>query len=386
MSMHGRSKGDVRCAPRDGESASGSLRIVLVGPLPPPAGGMANQTEQLARLLGAEGHRVTLVRTNVPYRPAWAARVPVLRAVARLLPYLVALWRAMRGADVAHVMANSGWSWHLFAAPAVWIAWLRGVRCVVNYRGGEAAPFLDRSARMVAFTLRRAAALIVPSGFLQEIFAAHGMRAEVVSNVVDLSRFGPGTAPREAGAPHLVVTRHLEAIYDVATALRAFAQVQRRWPAARLTVAGRGPERAALERLANELGVAPTVQFVGNVALDEIRALYARADLMLNASRVDNMPNALLEALASGLPIVSTRAGGIPYIVEDGQTALLVDVGDADAMAAAAARVLADPALAQRLRTQGLAAARRYTWESVRGRLLAFYRAPGGEALQESLS
>ena len=365
---------------------SEALHVVLVGPLPPPAGGMANQTEQLARLLRGDGHRVTLVRTNAPYPAAWAGRVPVVRALVRLVPYLRSLWRAMRGADVAHVMANSGWSWHLFAAPAVWIAWLRDVRCVVNYRGGEAAPFLQHSARTVAFTLRRAAALFVPSGFLQEIFARHGMVAEVVPNVVDLLRFAPGVGPRDASAPHLVVTRHLEAIYDVATALRAFSQVHRRWPAARLTVAGRGPERAALERLASDLGVASAVEFVGNVSLDEICELYARADLMLNASRVDNMPNALLEALASGLPVVSTRAGGIPYIVEDGQTALLVDIGDAEAMAAAAERVLADPELAQRLRANGLASVRRYTWDSVRERLYAFYRAPRGAALRESLS
>ncbi|MCU0949629.1 MAG: glycosyltransferase family 4 protein [Burkholderiaceae bacterium] len=362
------------------------LDIVLVGPLPPPAGGMANQTEQLARLLGADGHAVRVVRTNAPYRLSWAGRVPVLRALVRLLPYLLSLWRELRGADVVHVMANSGWSWHLFAAPAVWLAWLRGVRSVVNYRGGEAAPFLARSARIVAFTLRRTAALIVPSGFLQEVFAAHGIHADVVPNVVDLARFAPTAQRGDSGAPHLVVTRHLEAIYDVATALRAFAQVRQRWPDAQLTVAGRGPERAALERLAGDLGVAAAVRFVGNVTLDEIRALYARADLMLNASRVDNMPNALLEALASGLPVVSTRAGGIPYIVEDGQTALLVDVGNADALAAAAARVLAEPALAQRLRTQGLAAVRRYTWDSVRERLFSVYRSRDGEVLQESLS
>lgn len=188
---------------------SEALAIVLIGPLPPPAGGMANQTEQLAQLLGREGHCVTLVRTNTPYRPEWAGRVPGLRALVRLLPYLAALWRAMRDADVAHVMANSGWSWHLFAAPAVWIAWLRNVRCVVNYRGGEAAPFLQRSARTVAFTLQRAAALIVPSGFLQEIFARHGIAAEVLPNVVDLSRFTPCARARETNAPQLVITRHL---------------------------------------------------------------------------------------------------------------------------------------------------------------------------------
>ena len=367
--------------------ANEPLRIALIGPLPPPAGGMAHQTEQLARLLAGDGHQVALVRANAPYRPAWAQRLPWLRALARLLPYLGALWRAMAGADVAHVMANSGWSWHLVAAPAVWIAWLRRVPCVVNYRGGEADAFLRRAAPVVRPTLRRAAALIVPSGFLQQVFARHGIVAEVVPNVVDLARFAPGAGAREAQSPRLVVTRHLEPIYDVATALRAFALLRRRWPQARLTVAGDGPQRAALQQLAAELEVGTAVEFVGNVGHDAVRALIAGADLMLNASRADNMPNALLEALASAVPVVSTRAGGIPFIVEDGRSALLVDIGDAEAMAAAAERVLADPSLAQRLRANGLASVRRYAWASVRERLYAFYRAaPRRRGSRESLA
>ena len=87
---------------------------------------MANQTRQLARLLEAEGCSVTVVRTNAPYRPAWIGRVRGVRALFRLVPYIISLWRAMRGADLAHVMANSGWAWHSFAAPAIRIAAWRG--------------------------------------------------------------------------------------------------------------------------------------------------------------------------------------------------------------------------------------------------------------------
>ena len=145
-------------------TALAGLRIGLVGPLPPPAGGMAMQTRQLAELLRGEKADVLLVPTNAPYRPAWVANWRGLRAVFRLLPYLVALWRAAGRSDVMHVMANSGWSWHLFAAPAVWISRLRRVPVVVNYRGGEAAEFLARSARGVRGTMRRTSRLIVPSG------------------------------------------------------------------------------------------------------------------------------------------------------------------------------------------------------------------------------
>ena len=123
------------------------LSIALVGPLPPPPGGMANQTRQLARLLQDSGTTVEVVRSNAPYRPAWVERLRGVRAVFRLAPFLGSLWRAGGRVDVFHVMANSGWAWHLFAAPAVWIARWRGRPVVVNYRGGEAEAFMAREAR-----------------------------------------------------------------------------------------------------------------------------------------------------------------------------------------------------------------------------------------------
>lgn len=352
------------------------LRILLVGPLPPPGGGMANQTRQLAELLRGEGASVEVVRVNAPYRPAWAERLKGVRALFRLLPFLAALWRGAGRADVAHVMANSGWSWHLFAAPAIWIARLRGVPVVVNYRGGEAGAFLARAAGVVRASMRRAALLAVPSGFLQQVFGGHGMPARVVPNIIDLGRFHPADPPRVPGqAPHLLVARNLEAIYGNDTALRAFALLSQHYPAATLTLAGAGPEADSLAALARELGVADRVRFPGRLDRDEMAALYRDADLMLNASRVDNMPNAILEAMASGVPVITTDAGGIPFIVEQGRTAMLVPVDDAAALATATREVLDDAALRAALVSQGLAEVERYRWSSVQAQLLAAYQA-----------
>ncbi len=350
------------------------LRIALVGPLPPPAGGMANQTRQLAELLRGEGAQVEVVQVNAPYRPAWAEKLKGVRALFRLLPYLLRLWQAAGRANLVHVMANSGWSWHLFAAPAVWIAALRGVPVVVNYRGGEADTFLARSAPVVRATMRRAASLVLPSGFLLEVFARHGMPGRIVSNIVDLDRFHPATTPRAAGeGPHLIVARNLEALYGNDIALRAFALLAPHYPGARLSIAGSGPEAAALAALARELGIADRVRFTGRLDRDQMAAFYRDADLMLNASRVDNMPNAILEALASGLPVVTTDAGGIPFIVRQRETAMLVPVDDPAAMAAAARRVLDDPALSAVLAAAGRHEVQRYRWSSVRTELLSAY-------------
>jgi glycosyltransferase involved in cell wall biosynthesis len=348
------------------------FRLAIVGPLPPPSGGMANQCRQLARLLQADGIAAEIVRNNPPHRPAFVGSIRGVRAVFRLVPYLLQLWRVAGRVDVLHLFANSGWAWHLFAAPAIWIARLRGKAIIVNYRGGHADTFLAQSASRVLPTLRAASALVVPSAFLQGVFARYGVPSEIVPNIIDLDRFRP-RVPVERGNPVILVARNLEPIYDIATALRAFAQVRAAIPGARLVVAGSGPERERLLALAGDLGVTAAVTFAGRVDNADMPALYHDADLALNSSTVDNMPISLLEAYACGVPVVSTNVGGVPFIADDGETALLVPARDADAMARALLRLLGDRALYLRMRSAALEYVGRFAWPRVREQWLACY-------------
>lgn len=158
-------------------------------------------------------------------------------ALFRLLPHSLHLWRGCGRADVRYVMANSGWSWHLFAAPAVDCG-AAGTPVVVNYRGGEADAFLQRAGRCVSQHAARGA-LVLPSAFLLEVFARHGMDGRIVANIIDLERFHPdATPPALSPGPHLVVARNLEPIYGNDVALQAFAPILARFPGARLSVAG----------------------------------------------------------------------------------------------------------------------------------------------------
>ncbi|MBW3509380.1 glycosyltransferase [Janthinobacterium sp. NKUCC06_STL] len=351
------------------------LRIALVGPLPPPAGGMANQTAQLARKLREDGAHVQLLAVNGPHLPPWLARIRYLRAALRLPVHLWRLWRTANTVDLFHIMANSGWSWHLQAAPALWIASLKGKPALLNYRGGEAAVFFSRSPHLVAFSLRRASAIVVPSAYLAGVFEQYGHTAHIVPNVLDLQRF-TRAAPRTpvADGPCILVARHLEALYDNASAVRAFAIVREAFPAARLVLAGGGPQRAALARLARSLGVPDAVRFAGPVDNAAMPALYQASDVVLNPSLADNMPNSVLEALACGVPVVSTNVGGIPALLQDGVTALLVPPGDPAAMAQAILALLRDPPRTQALVDAGLAHAATFGWPDIAPRLAAHYR------------
>ena len=173
--------------------------VLIVGPLPPPAGGMANQTLQLQRLLTAEGLQLTVVNTQAPYTPGWIAGVRGLRALFRLLPYLLRLWRSMGSVDVVHVMANSGLSWHLFAAPAIRIARWRGKPAIVNYRGGLAREFLSGSAPSASRTFGREAH--VPSRFLQQ--------GVVSSAGAEIIRTSWTSRPSSATTRGFVIGRHV---------------------------------------------------------------------------------------------------------------------------------------------------------------------------------
>jgi glycosyltransferase involved in cell wall biosynthesis len=344
-----------------------NARIALVGPLPPPAGGMANQTRQLKRLLEEEGASVALVRTNAPYRPAWIGRFRGVRSLFRLAPYLAELRRASRGATLFHVMANSGWAFYLFAAPALSAARRAGVPVVLNYRGGDAERFFRRSFRFTRRWLRKADAIVVPSRFLEGVFAERGIEAEVVPNVIDFEIFRP-KAPRATNGvgPRLLIARHLEPIYDVETGLRAFALVRRSLPAAVLDVAGAGPEGERLRRLALDLGLERAVRFVGLVENERMPELYRSSDLVLNPSLVDNMPISILEALASGIPVVSTNVGGVPALVANGKEAVLVPPQDPGAMAEAVVSLWKAPERREALREAGLLRASAFGWSRIR--------------------
>ena len=290
------------------------------------------------------------------------------------MPFLWQLWRGVGRADVVHIFANSGWSWHLIAAPALAIARWRGVGVIVNYRGGHADTFFGAAPRWVLRALASARLRVTPSAYLLRVFRSHGLDAEVIPNIVDLSRFRFAPRREFGSAPHLIVTRNLEDIYDIPTALRAFAKVRQVFPEARLTVAGTGPQRVALERLAAALNLKDCVDFCGRIDNQQIPTLYASADGMFNPSTVDNMPISLLEAMACGVPFVSTRAGGIPDLVDCGRTGWLVPVGDDTAMAEHMIALLKDPAECLRMCEAARQHVAAFAWPEVRDQWLRAYR------------
>jgi glycosyltransferase involved in cell wall biosynthesis len=330
-------------------------------------GGQGVQAQALVDALRNDGYPVVFVPINPRFpRPLrWVRRVRVLRTLLNQALYLPSLWRLVK-ADVVHVFSASFWSFLLAPVPAMLAARLFGARVVLHYHSGEAAEHLERWGVLVHPWLRLAHVVVVPSDYLAAVFADHGVDARVIRNVVDLTRFAyRDRAPLQ---PHLVSTRNLEPYYRVDVVIDAFARVRAEAPGATLTVAGYGSEEACLRRQAGD-----GVTFVGTIDPQAMPALLRDADIFVNASVVDNQPVSILEAFASGLPVVSTPTGDIAAMVRHDETGVIVPVLDSDALAAAVLGLLREPARAARLAQRAHDEIARYTWPAVREQWAAAY-------------
>jgi glycosyltransferase involved in cell wall biosynthesis len=351
----------------------GARKLVIAGPDIPPYSGMALQGRRMQELLIADGFPTEYAPSNLPFPSGlrFCERLRGVRPFLRSLVFCRRLWKMLADADVLHVLACSWLYFFVVACPAVTLGRLRRKRVILNYRGGEAEAFFRWAAPFAKPFFRMADVVTAPSDFLVEVLGRRlDVPVQVAPNIVDLDAFP--YKPRRSVQPKMIVTRHLEALYDVECVIRAFRQVQTRYPQASLVIAGSGSEESRLQKLVSTWNL-KNVSFVGYVPHRKLSSLYAECDILLNASRADNFPGSLVEAAVSGLVVVSTNPGGIPYVFESEKNALLVSVGDWAGMAAAVIRVLENPHLAATLTEEALARFRRYEWNSVRTILYRIY-------------
>ncbi len=334
-------------------------------------GGQGVQARTLVEGLEAEGYAIRFIPINpaFPRGLGWVRRLPYLRTLLNQAFYLPSL-AGLRHADTVHVFSASYWSFLLAPVPAMLIARLLGKRVILNYHSGEADDHLARWGALVHPWLRLADEIVVPSAYLQRVFARHGYRARVIENVVDTGRFR--FRERNPLRPRLLSTRNFEAHYRVDVVLKAFALVKACYPQATLTVAGVGSEAERLRELADS--IAPeAIRFVGRVEPRKMPVLYDEADIVVNASVVDNQPLSILEAFAAGLPVASTATGDIAAMVRDGETGLVVVPDDPAALAGAVVALLENPERAMRMARQARTEVERYTWPRIRTAWAAVY-------------
>lgn len=326
-------------------------------------GGSGAVAAELGKALANNGHEVHFIVSDVPFRlggfhenisihQSETASYPVLRTP----PYDFALAALM--ADIAVRYELDLLHVH-YALPFAVCAFLakrmvapRQLPVVTTLHGTDITVLAqDRSLfNVIRLGIEESDAVTAVSQSLsaqtRELFEVD-RAIECVYNFVDPVEFRPTDSQHmrqhiaPAGEKILLHVSNFRAVKRVPDVIQVFARVAQEIPAVLLLV-GEGPELGQARQLADQLGVHDRVRFLGRQ--DEVATLFSLADLFLLPSEKESFGLVALEAMASGVPVIATRAGGIPELVIDGITGSLSAVGDVQAMAEAALAILRDPA------------------------------------------
>lgn len=368
------------------------LFLVIDGFYPWP-GGTESQVALLARLFRRRGHEVRIIAPRLdPSKPVEEMvdgtrvtrldypKIKGLGAVLLMLRFAWFLLSERRQYDALHIhMAKN-----LAAAAGAVRRWLPGPVLVKisgawEFEGGVLDPAMQRHpvyANLRRLMQRNDAFQAISAETVRKLHAA-GMPAQkikAIPNAVDLSLYGQ-RSPTPPGQLRVVYTGRLTPVKGVDVLVRAWARLPDR-SGLTLNIVGDGPQRAELEAFVAEAGIGDSVRFSGWT--DDVRAALRDADLYVQPSLNEGLPNSVLEAMAGGLPVVATRVSGNEDLVHEGINGCLAEAGDADSLAQAFVRVLADRTALQRMGTESRRIIEeQYGAERVLARLEAVYRGEG---------
>ena len=331
------------------------MRLLLICNYKPGVGGISGQVEILQRMLRQDGHTAEIFSTK--------------DSIMRRLGLFRSLRKVARGYDVLHIHCCSEWGF-LPAVVGVTVGHQLGKRIVLTYHGGGGEKFFAKHTRLVKHYLTRTDANIVLSGFLGSVFEKYGIPHTTIPNIIELD----ATQYRERTAihPNFICVRAHEPLYNIPCILRAFQKVLTERPESTLILVGSGSQHEALMQMVKDMGL-KNVTFTGRVDNSEIYDYLDRADVMLSTPTVDNMPVSLLEAMNAGLLVISTRVGGVPYMIKNGNTGLLVPNDDSEALAERMLWAVKNNTLAIAITRQAHAAVNKYQWEGVKDKIYSIY-------------
>jgi glycosyltransferase involved in cell wall biosynthesis len=326
-------------------------RILMVGPFPPPFGGLGNNMSLLMGSDLARRYELRLLNTSKHVR-----HVKVSQADIWSIPYLV--WNSLRligllatfRPEVTYVKATSDTGFIRDAAMMA-ISRLFGVPVVCHLHGRPMGRLFAESGfwpRQVARAMRLAAVTVVLSPGLKAIFSRMfpGQRLVVLPNVVDVSKIAPPPEKRSGGPVRILFVGRLsrdKGAYDILEMAKRLRDAAPPFVIDLVGIAETPAEEALLRERAAAYGVADRLVFHGYQSGAAKAKLFADADLFLLPTYAEIFPNVLLEAMAAGLPIVTTDVPVIPEMIQDGVQGLVRKPGDVEGFAAALLEFLRDP-------------------------------------------
>ncbi len=292
----------------------------------------------------------------------------------RLLDMLLTIWRRQAAYQVGYIEVFSGLGF-IQAEACAFLLRALGKPVVLALHGGNLPDFARRNPARVRRLLSIAAAITAPSDYLRTALAPYASQPiTLMPNALEIAAYP--FRPRTHPAPRLIWLRALHSIYNPVMAVEVVDRLRALFPDVHLHMVGPDKGDGSLEAVQQaiaERGVQRHITLVGGVPKSDVPAWLDKADVFISTTHFDNTPVSLLEALVSGLPVVSTNVGGVPDLVTHDQHALLVPDADADAMAQAVTRILTEPGLSERLSYAGHTHASQFSWVTMLPRWEALF-------------
>ena len=359
--------------------------LILNSEYPPIGGGAGNASAHIADQFERMGHTVTVVTSRfgaLPHREVKGGmtirRIPGLRRrqdrstpLEQVIFFLSASFWIM--SLIPHFKPHATLAF--FGVPSGATAWLikklYNIPYIVSLRGGDVPGFRPYDFhiyhRLVSPFLRiiwrNAAAVVANSGGLRQLAQDFDARTEipVIPNGIDLDAYK--TAGRDWTFPRLLSAGRIVHQKGLDLALRALGSLKElNWE---WHIAGDGPQMSVLQSLAKELGLGDRVHFLGWQSREQLMKCYGQANIFLFPSRHEGMPNALLEAMASGLPVIASCIAGNEELVVDGETGYLVPSEDIEALRAALKKLLSERTSREQMgKASRQYVEENYSWES----------------------
>jgi len=276
---------------------------------------------------------------------------------------LATLFRLRSQIDLVSIQTYSGPAF-INADIVSWLARRLGIKVLLVLHGGALPEFAACHPIWVRKAFQRANLIIAPSNYLATMLQSLGFPIRIIPNAIDIHDYP--YRHRFAVQPKLIWMRTFHEIYNPLMAVQVLQQLIRTRADAHLTMAGQDKGMfQTVQDYVKKIGLEDRVSLIGFLDSDGKRAQFSRHDIYLNTNRIDNTPVSVIEAAAFGLPIISTNVGGVPYLVENKISALLVEDGDVYAMTKDVQRLLAEPDLAARLSVEARALAEKFDWSNI---------------------
>jgi len=309
-------------------------------------------TEDLAIHLNHAGYETILTSSK-------------LNKSSRLLDMLLTILCKQRFYDISGMDLFSGPAF-LWAFLSVGLLKILRKPVIITLHGGNLPAYAENHPHLVRRLFNWANKLVSPSSYLIEQMKQYRPDIQLIPNAIDINLYL--YRQRQKALPNLIWLRAFHEIYNPSLAVRMAEILKQAGIGFQIRMVGPDKGDGSYQRvlaLVEEKGLGEVFQFPGGVKKEKVPEELNLGDIFLNTTNVDNTPISVMEAMASGLCIVSTNVGGIPFLLEDGVDALLVPPDDPQAMADAIRRIMSEPGLAGKLSANARRKAESFDWSVV---------------------